>query len=581
MLGRLALLLPACLSNDNAARCAAERELAALAEHPDSIIPALLSLLRAPETEGNTRSLAATVLSWKLGALWGHLGAAERDCCADAVLASLDAASPPLAGLLCELASVLCQCAAGSGDDQILSRVLRGAAAAARGGGPPQRAALRLSAQLVDSLGARVAAEHEPLAALASELLGSPAGPEACQLLSALAGSWALSEAAAARLRAAVPRLLAQAAQEAAALEALSGCLPLLDRSEAAAVAEEAAARVAALHSAADPAARLARLALLRCCAARGGGGASQALALRAPQLAQALTSLCASAEEDEGGEGAGEEGGAAAATLEELARRMSDPGPLPTPALRLLAQAAPPAAQAAALRALSACARGRPSCMAGHLEAAAAAMAAALGPAQPAPLRAAAAAAAAALLAELPLETAEAAVVTPRVGASLLAAAVRAMRDTPTAVRLLALLCAELGSEEVGPHADAAGSILLPMLGAGVPPATAAAAAAALGAVAAAAPDAFGEQLATAVRPRCALQTRYTRYNTRARRRSPRSRRAAPAPRPPRAPPPSPPPAPRSPPRRRRCAPPPGPPSPPPPRRRWPAPTPRRARLR
>lgn len=227
MLGRLASLLPACLSNDNAARRAAERELAALAAHPASFIPALLSLLRAPETEGNTRSLAATVLSWKLGALWGHLGAAERDCCAEAVLASLDAASPPLAGLLCELASVLCQCAAGSGDDQILSRVLRGAAAAAQGGGPPQRAALRLSAQLVDSLGARVAAEHEPLAALASELLGSPAGAEACQLLSALAGSWALSEAAAARLRAAAPRLLAQAAQEAAALEALSAVLPV------------------------------------------------------------------------------------------------------------------------------------------------------------------------------------------------------------------------------------------------------------------------------------------------------------------------------------------------------------------
>ena len=312
--------------------------------------------------------LAATVLSWRVGALWGSLAADQRTWLLDGALTALgsvrEAASRRAAA---ELLNVVAQCCAS--DEAALARLIAAVGTAAISSEASHRAsAASVLASLTESLGARLAPHHAAIAALLPHSLGAEvacdARAAAARVAGALGNSWCLTEEAAACLRGgALPLLLAAAshvggdaaceAADEAALAALGACARLLlpcDVTHLAAVALRRAAQGDVRH-----AARLSILTLLTCLAEADADSFSP----DAPACASALWPLCWADDEDD--EDAHQLAGAAQDTLGGLSAMVPERAGLALPVLRALsdscaagdARAAPQAAPA--LRALAA----------------------------------------------------------------------------------------------------------------------------------------------------------------------------------------------------------------------------------
>jgi hypothetical protein len=154
--------------------------------------------------------LAATVLAYRLGALWSSLTPEERAWSVDATLGALRSASAATLRVTAELVNVVAQCVAA--EDILRDRLLVAVAAACSS----QDArvvctALHVVTLLLDSLGARMAPYHAGIAQLLPAALESHAETRAAAAVAAgaLAGSWCLSDEARPAVQSAVvPALL-------------------------------------------------------------------------------------------------------------------------------------------------------------------------------------------------------------------------------------------------------------------------------------------------------------------------------------------------------------------------------------
>ena len=464
--------------------------------------------------------LAATVLAYRLGALWSSLTPEERAWCVDATLGALRSASAATLGVTAELVNVVAQCVAS--DDNLRDRLL-GAVAAACSSQEARCIALHVVRLLLDSLGARMAPYHAGIAQLLPAALEGHAETRAAAAVAAgaLAGSWCLSGDARPVMQSAVVSALLTCASrighhgaspwhaaDGAVLEALAECAPLMASKDVTLLAGMALQRA----SSADviPGVRLGCLHLLTALAE----AQPKAVAPDAPAAASALVPLCDVAASsrhthyhgrtrgDEDGDDDDDEAqqlaGAARDCLSALAASLPDRAGLAHPVYRAIQDAfdgrshggASHAGGPAALRALAATCE---PCKGFYRELApnlVHTLARAMGVNQHPRLRAAAADAAVALVAALPLECAA------LCGALLGAASAAAGGDPSPGQRvraslLLAALARELATDELEPHLDGCVTALLQGLVIDNP-ASVGAAASALGALAGASGDAF-----------------------------------------------------------------------------------------
>ena len=501
-------------------------------------MPALLSTLTAAHTPDGQRQvrllprsvapgrvthslllvlqLAATVLAYRLGALWSSLTPEERAWSVDATLGALRLASSATLRVTAELVNVVAQCVAA--DDPLRDRLL-GAVAAAASAQEVRVVctALHVVTLLLDSLGARMAPFHAGIAQLLPHALESHAETRAAAAVAAgaLAGTWCLADEARPVLQQAViPALLACASRigyhsaspwhgaDGAVLEALAECASLVAGKDVTLLAGLALQRA----SAADvhPAVRLSCLHLLTALAE----AQPKAVSPDAPAAASALVPLCdvaaspRHAHHHEDGDGDDDEAqhlaGAARDCLAALSASLPNRAGLAHPVFRAIQDAfdgrshgpSTHAGGPAALRALAATCEGLKGEYRARAQPLVHTIARAMALNQHPRLRAAAADAAVALVAALPLECAA-------LCGSLLSAAGAAAGGDPSpgqrvrASLLLAALARELATDELEPHLDGCVTALLQGLVVDNP-ASVGAAASALGALAAASGDAF-----------------------------------------------------------------------------------------